>query len=100
MYLSRSSWWGRGGGEGGTGRGFDIFQKIAVEFPTSGQKCEVKYNWNSPPREMICGHGHYQKFKYPYLRNSKIIQMPYPRAKAIDQIPALCLASLRFAQID
>ena len=37
---------------------------------------------------MICGHGHKQKFKYPY---SKIIQMPYPRAKAIDQIPALCL---------
>ena len=26
------------------GRDFDIFQKIAVKFPTSGQKCEVKYN--------------------------------------------------------
>ena len=32
---------------------------------------------------MICG----QKFKYPYSRDSKIIQMPYPRAKAINQIP-------------
>ena len=42
-------------GRGGIGRGFDIFQKIAVKFPTPGQKCEVKYNWNSPPREMICG---------------------------------------------
>ena len=34
-----------------------------------------------------------QKFEYPYSRDSKIIQMPYPRAKAIDQIPALCPAS-------
>ena len=71
------------------GRDFDIFPKTAVKFPTPKQKCEVKYNWNSPPQEMICG----QKFKYPYSRNSKIIQMPYPRAKAIDQIPALCPAS-------
>ena len=84
---------GGGGGEGG-GRGkrwnFEIFPKIAVKFPTPGQKCEVKYNWNSPPQEMICDHGHEQKFKYPYSRDSKIIQMPYPRAEAIDQIPALC----------
>ena len=42
---------------------------------------------------MICGHGHDQKFKYLYSRESKIIQMPYPRAKVIDQIPALCPAS-------
>ena len=42
---------------------------------------------------MICGHGHGQKFKYPYSRESKIIQMAYPRAKAMDQIPALCPAS-------
>ena len=26
------------------GRDFDISQKIAVKFPTPGQKCEVKYN--------------------------------------------------------
>ena len=39
---------------------------------------------------MICGHGHEQNFKYPYPRESKIIQMPYPRAKAINQNPALC----------
>ena len=39
---------------------------------------------------MICGHGHEQKLKYPYPRDSKIIQMSYPRAKAIDQNPALC----------
>ena len=43
---------------------------------------------------MICGHGHEQKLKYPYSRDSRIIQMPYPRAKAIDQIPALCPAFL------
>ena len=43
---------------------------------------------------MICGHEHEQKFKYPNPRDSKIIQMPYPRAKAIDEIPALCPASI------
>ena len=32
---------------------------------------------------MICGHGHEQG-------DSKIIQIPYPRAKAIDQNAALC----------
>ena len=42
---------------------------------------------------MICGHGHGQKFKYPYSQDHKIIRMPYVRAKAIDQIPALCPAS-------
>ena len=42
---------------------------------------------------MICGQGHEQKFKYPYPRDSKIIQMPYPRAKVIDQNSALCPAS-------
>ena len=47
------------------GRDFDIFPKVAVKFPTPGQKCEVKYKWNSPPQEMICGHGHEQKCKYP-----------------------------------
>ena len=63
--------------EAGHRPGFDIFQKFAVKFSTLG-----KYNWNSPPREMICGHRHEQKFKYPYLQ-----------AKAIDQIPALYPAS-------
>ena len=33
-----------GGGRRGIGRDLDIFQKIAVKFPTPGQKCEVKYN--------------------------------------------------------
>ena len=42
---------------------------------------------------MICGHGHEQKFRYPYPRDSKKIQMPYPRAKAIDQNPTLYPAS-------
>ena len=35
---------GGGGGTWGIGWEFDIFQKIAVKFPTPGQKCEVKYN--------------------------------------------------------
>ena len=42
---------------------------------------------------MVCGHGHEQKFRYPYPWDSKKTQMPYPRAKAIDQNPALCPAS-------
>lgn len=50
------------GEKGGGGGDFDIFQKNAVKFPTPGQKCKVKYNWNSPPREMICSHGH-KKFQ-------------------------------------
>ena len=49
---------------------------------------------------MICGHGQQQKFKYPYPRDSKIIQMLYPRAKTINQNPALCLASPRRLDID
>ena len=49
--------------------------------------------WNSPTQEMICGYGHEQKLKYPCSRDSKIIQMPYPWARAIDQIAALCPAS-------
>ena len=49
---------------------------------------------------MISGHGHEQKFKYPYPWDSKIIQMPYPRAKATNQIPALCPASPHRLDID
>ena len=78
---------GGGGGRRGIGRGFDICQENAVKFPTPGQKCEVKYNWNLPPWEMICGHGHEQKFKYPYTWDSKIIQMPYPGPKQSIKIP-------------
>ena len=36
----------------------------------------------SPPWEMICGHGQEQKFKYPYPRDSRIIQMPYLRGQS------------------
>ena len=39
------------GGRWGIGRDFDICQKIAVKFPTPGQKCEVKYNWISHPEK-------------------------------------------------
>ena len=40
-----------GGGRRGIGRDFDIFIKIAVKFPTSGQNCEVKYNLISQPEK-------------------------------------------------
>ena len=76
----------------GIGRDFDICQKIAVKFPTPGKN--VRSNITEfPTQGNICGHGHRQKFKYPYPRDSKIIKMPFPRAKAINQIPALCPAS-------
>ena len=88
-YQCQAGGWGVGGGA--YGGDLTFFQKIAVKFPTTRKKCEVKYNRNPPPREMICGYGHEQKFKYRYPRDSKIFQLPSPRAKAIDQIPALCL---------
>ena len=69
---------GEGGGGRCIGRDCDISHKIAVKFPTPGQKCEVKYNWNSLPRSQLR-----EKLKYPYPRESKIIQMPYPWAKEI-----------------
>ena len=75
------------GGSGGHRAGLWNFSKNCCKISYPGQKCEVKYNCQSPTREMICGHGHKQKFKYPYLRDSKIIQMPYPRTKAIDPMP-------------
>ena len=51
----------------------------------------VKCNWNSPSREMICGHVHKQNFKYPYPRDSKIIQMPYPMPKQSIKPPPYAL---------
>ena len=38
-------------GEGSLGRDFDIFPKIAVKFPSPGQKCEVKYTEIPHPRK-------------------------------------------------
>ena len=75
----------------GIGRELDNFKKIAVKFPTPRQKCEFKYDWNSPPRKMICGQ-RLAKIQISLPRDSKIIQMPNPWAKAINQIPALCPA--------
>ena len=49
---------------------------------------------------MICGHGHEQKFRYPYPRDSKKIQMPHPRAKAIIKIPPYAPPPLRRLDID
>ena len=74
------------GGRRGIGQDFDIFPKIAVKFPTPRQKCEVKY---TPGNDLWSR----ARTKIQISRDSKIIQMPYPRAKAIDQIPALCPAS-------
>ena len=83
MHLSMSNWLGRGGGSGAWGGALTFSQKNAVKFPTPGQKCEVKYNWNSQPRKWFVVTG----------MNSKTLQMPYPWAKAINQIPALCPTS-------
>ena len=59
-----------------------------------GKNVRSNITKNFLPREMIFGHGHEQKFRYPYPRDSKRIQMPYPWAKAIDKNPALCPAGL------
>ena len=48
-YQCQASGEGWGVGRRGIWRDFDICQKIAVKFPTPGQKCEVKYNWISHP---------------------------------------------------
>ena len=48
MHLSVSSQRGRRAG-------IWHFPKNCCKIPTPEQKCEVKYNWNFPPREMICG---------------------------------------------
>ena len=48
MHLSMSS---RRGGRRGIGWDFDIFSKIAIKFPTPGQKCEVKYTEIPQPRK-------------------------------------------------
>ena len=81
------------GGRRGIGWGFDIFHKIAVKFPTPGQKCEVKHNWNSPPWKMVCGDRQEQKFKYPLpLRRQDHSNALPPGQRNIDQIPALCPA--------
>ena len=85
MHLAMSR-----GEEAGHRVGFWHFPKHCCQIPYPRAKMWGRIYWNSPPQEMICGHGHKQKFKCPY---SKIIQMPYPRAKAIDQIPALCPVS-------
>ena len=42
---------------------------------------------------MICGHGHEQKFRYPYPPEQQENSNALPRAKAIDQNPALCPAA-------
>ena len=81
MHLSMSS---RREGRRGIGRDFDIFPKIAVKFPTPGQTCEVKYNEIPHPRKWFVVTGKNKNSNIPTTRDSKIIQMPYPWAKAID----------------
>ena len=49
---------------------------------------------------MICGHGHEQKFRYPYPRDSKKIQMPYPRPKRSIKIPPYAPPPPRRIDID
>ena len=77
------------GGKGSRriGRDFDLFQQNCCKIPYPRAKMWGQNNWNSPPRKMICGHGHKQKFKYPYPRDSKIIWMSYPGPKRSIKIP-------------
>ena len=86
MHLSMSS---QRGEEAGHRVGFWHFPKHCCQIPYPQAKMWGQIYLKFPAREMICDHGHEQKFKYPYPRDSKIIQIPYPWAKAIDQNPAL-----------
>ena len=58
-----------GGGRGrqGIGRDFDIFPKVAVKFPTPGQKCEVKYTEIPHPRKwfVVTGTNNYYNIPTP-----------------------------------
>ena len=86
MHLSMSS--RRGKGEAGIGRGFAIFQKIDVKFPTPGQNVRSNRTEIPHPRKWFIVVTGTKKIKYPW--DSKIIQMLYPWTKAIDQIPTPC----------
>ena len=63
MHLSMSS----RRGEASIGRDFDIFPKIAVKFPTPGQKCEVKYTEIPHPRKwfVVTGTNNYYNIPTP-----------------------------------
>ena len=63
-------------------------KKIAVKFLTLGKNVRSNITEIPHPRKWFVVKG-LQKFKYPYPWDSKIIQIAYPRAKAIDQIPDL-----------
>ena len=85
---------GRGGGgveKVGHRAGIWHFPKNSVKFPTPGKNVRSNITEIPHPGKWFVVKG-LQKFKYPYPRDSKIIQMPYPQAKVINQIPALCPA--------
>ena len=89
MYLSMSS---RRRGEARHRAGFWLFPKKLLSNSLPPGK-----NARSNIAEILRPGNDFwsrapKKFKYPYPRDGKIIQMLYPRAKAIDQNPALCPA--------
>ena len=67
-------------------------QKLLSNFlpPGKNVRSNITEILHPKAQEMICGHGHEQKFRYHYPLYSTKIQKPYPQAKAIDQNPALC----------
>ena len=67
-----------GRGRRGIGRDFDIFQKNAVKFPTPGQKCEVKYNWNSPPGKWFVVTGKNKNSNIPTPGTARQFKCPTP----------------------
>ena len=82
----------RQGEKRGIGWDFDIFQKIAVKFPTPGQKCEVKYNQISHPENDLWSRAR-TKIQISLPLEQQENSNALPRAKAIDQNPALCPTS-------
>ena len=74
----------RQGEKRGIGWDFDIFQKIAVKFPTPGQKCEVKYNQISHPENDLWSRAR-TKIQISLPLEQQENSNALPRAKAIDQ---------------
>ena len=86
---------GKGGANWTIGRIFDIFRKIAVKFAIPGQKCEVKFNWNSPPGKwfVVTGTKEIQIF-LPSGQQDNLNALP-PRAGQSDQSNPRLMLRLR-----
>ena len=51
-------------------------------------RSNYKYNWNSPPQEIICGHGHEKNLNIPSPKTAREVKCPIPGPKqSIKSLP-------------